>query len=111
MLLVFGLVIFQNARFAEKDDESARLTSLIDGKYSIDGGEWKETDNKKPINEHFRKAVFKEDRRHNRRCICCTYDCRRGSSSYKHGRYGCDLGVYGLAACGCRSASDGAALH
>ena len=59
MLLVFGLVIFQNARFAEKDDESARLTSLIDGKYSIDGGEWKETDNKKPINEHFRKAVFK----------------------------------------------------
>lgn len=32
---------------------------MIEGEYSIDGGEWQTIDNDHPINEHFHKAVFK----------------------------------------------------
>ena len=59
MLIVLGWTVWQNARAFERIDSSVKSTTMLDGKYSLDGGAWKTIDNTKPIEEHFHKAVFK----------------------------------------------------
>lgn len=59
MLLLLGWTFWQNAKAVQRLDNSTRTTVMIEGEYSIDGGEWKPIDNEKPIEEHFHKAVFK----------------------------------------------------
>ena len=59
ILLLVGWTVWQNVRIFERNDNTVRSTSILDGEYSIDGGDWKPVDNTKPINEHFHKIVFK----------------------------------------------------
>ena len=59
LVAVFGWVLWQNIRITSHIDANEKLNVMIDGVYSIDGGEWKPIDNEKPIEEHFHKAVFK----------------------------------------------------
>lgn len=59
VLALFGWMIYQNAKYAVREDTSFRSTVMLDGEYSIDGGDWKKIDNEKPLNEPFKKAVFK----------------------------------------------------
>lgn len=59
MLILLGWTVWQNARVFERIDSSAKTTTMLEGKYSLDGGAWKPIDNTKPIEEHFKKAVFK----------------------------------------------------
>ena len=32
---------------------------MLNGEYSLDGGEWNKIDNEKPVDQHFKKAVFR----------------------------------------------------
>ena len=59
ILLLLGWTVWQNLRVSERIDNSVKSTTMLEGEYSLDGGEWKSIDNTKPINEHFHKAVFK----------------------------------------------------
>ena len=59
MLLLLGWTVWQNVRVSERIDNSVKSTTMLEGEYSLDGGEWKSINNTKPINEHFHKAVFK----------------------------------------------------
>ena len=59
MLILLGWTIWQNARVFERIDSSVKSTTMLEGKYSLDGGAWKNIDNTKPIDEHFHQAVFK----------------------------------------------------
>lgn len=59
MLILLGWMLWQNIRVYERLETHKRYTTLIEGVYSLDGGEWQPIDNTKPINEHFQKAVFK----------------------------------------------------
>ena len=59
IILLLGWTVWQNARVFEPIDSVIRSTVMLDGEYSIDGGEWRPIDNDQPINEHFHKAVFK----------------------------------------------------
>lgn len=59
MLVLLGWTVWQNVRIAERVDNTVKSTTMLEGEYSLDGGEWKPIDNTKPINEHFHKAVFK----------------------------------------------------
>ena len=59
ILVLLGWIVWQSVRVFERIDYSISSTTMLDGEYSIDGGEWKPIDNSKPIDEHFSKAVFK----------------------------------------------------
>ena len=59
IILLLGWTVWQNAGVFEPIDSVIRSTVMLDGEYSIDGGEWRPIDNNQPINEHFHKAVFK----------------------------------------------------
>ncbi len=59
VLMLFGWMIGNNAIYAARVDTSMRFSVMLDGEYSMDGGEWKKYDSMEPINEHFKKAVFK----------------------------------------------------
>ncbi len=59
MLILLGWLIWQNARIAARVDSTSRYTVMLEGEYSLDGGDWKPIDNEKPIEEHFKKAVFR----------------------------------------------------
>ena len=59
MLILLGWVTWQSASIFKRYDSYEKSTVMLNGVYSIDGGEWKKIDNKKPIDEHFHKAVFK----------------------------------------------------
>lgn len=58
ILLFIGLVVF-GAQYFIKMDMTYSRTTFLEGEYSVDGGEWKPIDNDKPINDRFRKIVFK----------------------------------------------------
>ncbi len=59
VLIFFAWIIIQNVRSAMKMDTSTNITVMLEGKYSIDDGEWKPIDNTQPITDRFHKAVFK----------------------------------------------------
>ena len=59
IILLLGWTVWQNLRVSERIDNTVKSTTMLEGEYSLDGGEWKSIDNTKPINEHFHKAVFK----------------------------------------------------
>ena len=59
IIILLGWTVWQNLRVSERIDNSVKSTTMLEGEYSLDGGEWKSIDNTKPINEHFHKAVFK----------------------------------------------------
>ncbi len=59
ILVLLGWTVWHNVRAFERIDYSIQSTAMLEGEYSIDGGEWRPIDNSKPINERFEKAVFK----------------------------------------------------
>ena len=59
VLILFGWLILNNAIYAARIDTSVNLSVMLEGQYSIDGGEWKYCDGADPIKEHFKKAEFK----------------------------------------------------
>ena len=59
ILILLGWIVWQNARAFEPYETTKRFTVMLEGTYSIDGGEWQTIDNDKTIDEHFHKAVFK----------------------------------------------------
>ena len=59
VLIFFAWIIIQNVRSSVKMDTSTNITVMLEGKYSIDDGEWKPIDTTQPITARFHKAVFK----------------------------------------------------
>lgn len=58
VLLFIGLVVY-GAHYFIKIDTTRNQSIFMEGEYSVDGGEWKPIDPDKPINETFRKIVFR----------------------------------------------------
>lgn len=59
ILMLLGWVVWQNARAFEPFETTKKFTVMLEGVYSVDGGEWQTIDNDRQIEEHFNKAVFK----------------------------------------------------
>lgn len=59
MLILFGFLVWQNARAYYVVDTTKSTTVMLEGEYSIDGGDWQIIDNDQPIDKHFGKAVFR----------------------------------------------------
>lgn len=59
MTVLLLWTLWQNIRIYERIKTDTSHTTMIEGEYSIDGGEWKPIDNSQPITEHFHKVVFK----------------------------------------------------
>lgn len=59
ILILLGWVVWQNVRAFQPFETTKRFTVMLEGTYSLDGGEWQTIDNSKAIDEHFHKAVFK----------------------------------------------------
>ena len=57
ILLLLGWTVWQNVRAFARIDATTKTTVMLDGVYSLDGGEWKPIDNEKPIQEHFHKSI------------------------------------------------------
>lgn len=59
ILILFGWVVWQNARALFFIDTTETSTVMLNGEYSLDGGELNKIDNEKPVDQHFKKAVFR----------------------------------------------------
>ena len=59
VLVLFAGLLITGRLFAMNLDVYVAPTSIIKGVYSVDDGPWKEIDIQKPIDERFRKIVFK----------------------------------------------------
>ena len=59
ILILFGWVVWQNARALFFIDTTETSTVMLNGEYLLDGGEWNKIDNEKPVDQHFKKAVFR----------------------------------------------------
>ena len=59
LFLLLGWMLWLNAQSLLPKEIYENNTFLIEGQYSIDGGEWTTIDVKKPIAQPFKKAVFK----------------------------------------------------
>lgn len=59
LFVILGQITVQNIRYAGNFDDSMDSVTMLFGEYSIDGGEWKSIKNDEPINECFRKVVFR----------------------------------------------------
>ena len=58
ILLFIGLIIY-GAQYFIKIDNTSSQSMFLSGEYSVDGGEWKQINSDKPINETFHKIVFR----------------------------------------------------
>ena len=58
IFLFIGLIIYGANNYLSLDMTTSQ-SIFIEGEYSVDGGEWKTIDNDNPINERFKKIVFK----------------------------------------------------
>ena len=58
LALFVGLIVY-GAQYYLRVDMTSPKTTFLEGKYSVDGGEWKPVDNDKPITERFHKLVIK----------------------------------------------------
>lgn len=59
MLLILGFAVTQSIHYFFKAPATERCTVMLEGEYSVDGGEWKKIDPKAPIGDHFHKIVFR----------------------------------------------------
>ena len=59
MLVLLGWTVWRNAQSFNIVDTTEAYTVMLEGEYSIDGGEPQRIDNQKPIGEHFKRAVFR----------------------------------------------------
>lgn len=59
VIVIFFLGIFLSTRYFFNFVNTHEYSVMIDGEYSVDGGEWKKYDPTKVIDEHFHKIVFR----------------------------------------------------
>ena len=59
MLVMLGFAVVQCIRYFFKAPLTEYCTVMMEGEYSVDGGEWKKIDPKVPIGDHFHKIVFR----------------------------------------------------
>ena len=60
-LVLFALVymIIQCIPYFDLDFTNRRMSTMLEGEYSVDGGEWKNIDTNRSINEYFHKITIK----------------------------------------------------
>ena len=59
MLLILGFAVAQSVHYFFKAPYTERFSVMLEGEYSVDGGEWKKLDPKAPINDFFHKITFR----------------------------------------------------
>ena len=59
VLLSLVFMIVQCIPYFQVDFTNKKMSTMLVGKYSVDGGEWKNVDPTKTINEHFHKVTIK----------------------------------------------------
>lgn len=59
VLLTLVFMIVQCIPYFQVDFTNKKMSTMLVGKYSVDGGEWKNVDPTKTINEHFHKVTIK----------------------------------------------------
>ena len=59
VLLSLVFVIVQCIPYFQKDFTNKKMSTMLNGKYSVDGGEWKKIDPTKSIEDHFRTVTIK----------------------------------------------------
>ena len=59
VILTFIFVIVQCVPYAVQDFTNDKMNVMLEGKYSVDGGEWKNVNTTTKINEHFHKITVK----------------------------------------------------